>query len=119
MEFKTIATFSLPSDLYVAKSKLESEGIECRVLDELTVQSYHFLSTAVGGVKLQVVSKDADKAYSLLLEGGFVKAEALEQSYVERKFNNPAFLKRFKFIALLFFAFIALLVLLLPFWCFF
>jgi transketolase C-terminal domain/subunit len=38
-DFITIATFVFPSELVVAKSKLESEGIECRVLDELTVQS--------------------------------------------------------------------------------
>lgn len=79
-----------PSELVVAKTKLESEGIECRVLDELTVQSYNFLSNAVGGVKLQVPNTEFDRAYSILQKGGFTKEEKFRQlSYLERKLNNP------------------------------
>ena len=88
--FKTIMTFTLPSELVVAKTKLESEGIECRVLDELTVQSYNFLSNAVGGVKLQVPVDEYDRAYAILREGGFTTDEPSEQpSYLERKLTNP------------------------------
>ncbi len=47
-----------PSELAVVKSKLESEGIECKVLDEHTVQVYNFLSQAIGGVRLQVAESN-------------------------------------------------------------
>jgi hypothetical protein len=79
-----------PSELVVAKTKLESEGIECRVLNELTVQSYNFLSNAVGGVKLQVPIADFDKAHTILKQGGFINEEKDNQlSYLERKLSNP------------------------------
>jgi hypothetical protein len=96
-DFITIATFVFPSELVVAKSKLESEGIECRVLDELTVQSYNFLSNAVGGVKLQVQKSDFRKALNILQTGGFIAEEKPhELNYLERKFSNPAFYRKVK-----------------------
>jgi hypothetical protein len=95
--FETIATFMFPSELVVAKTKLESEGIKCRVLNELTVQSYNFLSNAVGGVKLQVSRSDFDRAYSILLHGGFIKQEKSSQlNYLERKLSNPNFYRKLK-----------------------
>lgn len=97
-KYETIATFTLPSEMIVAKTKLESEGIECRVLDELTVQSYNFLSNAVGGVKLQVPVDDFDRAYSILQEGGFVKEHKYEPNFIERKLGDPAFYKKFKLL---------------------
>jgi len=64
-DFITMATFTLPSEMVIARSKLESEGIECQTLDELTVKSYNFLSNAMGGVKLQVRSLDISKRLNL------------------------------------------------------
>lgn len=99
-----------PSELVVAKTKLESEGIECRVLNELTVQSYNFLSNAVGGVKLQVSRTDFDRAYSILLHGGFIKQEKSSQlNYVERKLSNPKVYRNFK-ISLIGFAGMVILI---------
>ncbi|MCF8275616.1 MAG: DUF2007 domain-containing protein [Flavobacteriales bacterium] len=74
-EFVTIVSFTYPSELAIAKLKLEAEGIECRVLDELTVQSYNFVSNAVGGVKLQVRKSDFEKAGAILRAGGFSDEE--------------------------------------------
>lgn len=68
--FTTIAIFNYPSELLVIKSKLESEGIEYRVKDEHTVQVHHFLSNAIGGIKLQVQEKDFDKTKTLLENAG-------------------------------------------------
>lgn len=83
-----------PSELVVAKTKLESEGIECRVLNELTVQSYNFLSNAVGGVKLQVQISDFDKATKILEQGGFIKENSTVQlNFLERKLGDPKFYK--------------------------
>jgi len=109
-EFETIATFTLPSELIVAKTKLESEGIECRVLDELTVQSYNFLSNAVGGVKLQVPKSEFDKAYSILLHGGFIKEDNGDLNFIERLLGDSSTLKKAKIFRLVFFGIFGLVV---------
>lgn len=62
----TIATYDLPQDMIVAKAKLEANGIECFVKDELTAQVHNFLSHAMGGVKLQVLEKDVDRSVEIL-----------------------------------------------------
>lgn len=107
-KFKTIATFTLPSELAVPKSKLESEGIECQVMDELTVQSYNFISNAVGGVKLQVRESDFDKAFEILKNGGFIKEEEPHLTFLEKKLSDPIRFKKFKISILIFFSIIGL-----------
>lgn len=62
----TIKTFTYPHEAYIVRGKLESEGIETFMKDELTVQVHNFYSNAVGGVKLQVLEKDVEKASSIL-----------------------------------------------------
>lgn len=95
-DFITITTFTFPSEMAVAKVRLESDGIECRVLDELTVQSHNFISNAVGGVKLQVRRADYNSAQTILLEGGFVAITESEPSYIEKTLSNPIARKRIK-----------------------
>lgn len=51
--WKTIITFTLPSDVYVAQSYLETEGIKTLLKDEVVSQENAY-AVAVGGVKLQV-----------------------------------------------------------------
>ena len=65
---ETVATFSFAADMGLVRSKLESEGIECFVQDELTAQTYIF--TAVGGMKLQVRPEDAERAREIIREMG-------------------------------------------------
>lgn len=90
-------TFTFPTELVVAKAKLESEGIECKVLDEHTIQVHNFLSNALGGVRLQVEASNLERARQILEESGLVDIEHQpEQSNIERKFNDPKFLKRLK-----------------------
>lgn len=62
----TIKTFTYPHEAYVVRGKLESEGIETFMKDELTVQVHNFYSNAVGGVKLQVLEEDVERALSVL-----------------------------------------------------
>jgi hypothetical protein len=69
----TVATFTLPSDLAIVKGRLESEGIECFVSDEMTVQVYNFVSNAVGGIKLKVRAEDVDRAREILQEAGHLR----------------------------------------------
>lgn len=106
-DFITIATFVFPSDMAVAKGRLESEGIECRVLDELTVQSYNFISNAIGGVKLQVSYADFESAQAILLEGGFTAAAESEPSFTERTLSNP---KARKIIKIVLYSFLGMVV---------
>lgn len=62
----TIKTFTYPHEAYVIRGKLESEGIQTFLKDEMTVQVYNFYSNAVGGVKLQVPSEDVERALSII-----------------------------------------------------
>jgi len=63
---ETIATFSFAPQMGLVRSKLESEGIECFVEDELVSQTY--IHNAVGGMKLKVKAEDADRAKKIIEE---------------------------------------------------
>lgn len=65
-QFVTIRTFSYPHEAHIVMGKLESEGIEVFLKDELTVQVNNFYSNAVGGVKLQVQPKDVERAMTII-----------------------------------------------------
>lgn len=86
--FVTIAEFALPTDVAVARGLLESEGIECRLQDELTVQVYNLYSNAIGGVKLQVRADEAGRAKALLIEGGFIHADQEESGLFWQKLDQ-------------------------------
>ncbi len=62
----TIATFSYPTEAYIPKTKLESEGIWAFVADADTVTANWLYSNAIGGVKLQVKKDDVDRAVAIL-----------------------------------------------------
>lgn len=62
----TIKTFTYPHEAYVIRGKLESEGIQTFLKDEMTVQVHNFYSNAIGGVKLQVPSEDVERALSII-----------------------------------------------------
>lgn len=92
-------TFMFPTELAVVKSKLESEGIDCRVLDENIVQAHNFLSQAIGGVRLQVKESNLERARKILEESGLAEKEKEpEQSKIEKTIDNPIFQKRIKFL---------------------
>jgi len=70
----TIATFSFPAEAYVAKSKLDSEGVWSFVADAEVVGMNWLYSNAVGGVKVQVKEEDEHRALQILNR----KAEPME-----------------------------------------
>ena len=107
-EFHTVAVFTLPSEVVVAKLLLETEGIPCQTKDELTVQSFNLISNAVGGVKLQVEQENIARARVLLVDHGYVKEEKVEPSLVERTLNDPTKLNRIKTAGKVFFGLIIL-----------
>ena len=88
-----------PTELVVAKSKLESEGIVCKVLDENTVQVHNFLSQAIGGVRLQVEASNLERARAILEENGLIEKEKeTGKSTVEKAVGSPKFQRRLKFV---------------------
>lgn len=68
----TIISFTYPHEAHLAKTKLESEGIETIIQDELTAQVNNFYSNAIGGVKLLVKESDSNRAFEILKEGRII-----------------------------------------------
>ncbi|MDG5490491.1 DUF2007 domain-containing protein [Psychroserpens sp. SPM9] len=64
--FTTIARFQYTTEAQIIKGRLESEGIDVFLKDHLTIDTDPLVSNAIGGVKLQVLSKDALKAQHIL-----------------------------------------------------
>ncbi len=89
--YVTVATFTLPSEMAVIRAKMESEGIACYASDEMTVQVYNFMSNAVGGIKLQVEEKDAERARALLKEWGHLPKENPENTGIWVRLNRMTY----------------------------
>ena len=86
--FITIKTFTGPSDLAIPRTLLEANGVECRILDELTIQVNPLYSNAIDGIKLQVKESDIQKAGEILKDGGFITDEDLKPVNNLAKLNN-------------------------------
>ena len=110
-KFYTIAAFDYPADVQILKGKLESEGIPVFLKDEYTLNSDPMISNAIGGVKVQVYTRDKNQALEIYDEirayavddtGNPIKCpnckSARSEVYYERKgvFNKlfPFFEKR-------------------------
>ena len=79
-----ILTFSYSHQAHLAKTKLESEGIEVMIFNELTSQVYNINPATMGGIKLMVPEHQFPQAYQLLVEGGYI---------VESRESNSKFWK--------------------------
>lgn len=79
-EFFTIGAFEYVADVQIIKAKLESEGIPVFLRDENTLNTDPLISSAIGGVKLQVYSTDKDRAIAIYDE---IRAYAVDD------FGNP------------------------------
>ena len=66
MELTTIATFDNMPAAYIAKGRLETEGIPCWLKDENLGQTDWLYNIAVGWIKLQVEAPYADRARAIL-----------------------------------------------------
>jgi len=76
-KFYLLASFEYAADVQIVKGKLESEGIPVFLRDENTLNSDPLISNAIGGVKLQVYSKDKERALAIYNE---VRAYALDEN---------------------------------------
>ncbi len=68
MNWVTVKESHYPSELAVLKSRLESEGIECFLKNELTTQVFSHLATFV--VELQVKESDLERVMEIIKESG-------------------------------------------------
>lgn len=64
-EFYTLGAFEFPADVQIIKGRLESDGIPVFLRDENTINTDPLISQAIGGVKLQVYTKDKDRALAI------------------------------------------------------
>jgi len=64
--FTTIAKFTYTSEALIIKGRLESDGIEVFLADNLTIDTDPLISNAIGGVKLKVLTEDVEKAREIL-----------------------------------------------------
>lgn len=63
-----LKTFDNSIEAHLLKSKLESENIECFIIDENMVTLNPLYSNAVGGIKLSIESADLQKAQIIINE---------------------------------------------------
>jgi len=66
VELTTIATFDNMPAAYIAKGRLEAEGIVCWLKDENLGQTDWLYNIAVGWIKLQVEPAFAQRARTVL-----------------------------------------------------
>ncbi|MGB0982088.1 MAG: DUF2007 domain-containing protein [Winogradskyella sp.] len=64
--FVTIAKFQYSAEALIIKGRLEADGIHVFLRDNHTIDTDPLVSNAIGGVKLQVRSKDEEKAKAIL-----------------------------------------------------
>lgn len=73
MSYITIKESHYQTDLVVLKSRLESEGIECRFKNELTTQVLNYIPSFL--VELQVPEEDVPRVKEIMIETGDLQAE--------------------------------------------
>jgi hypothetical protein len=62
----TVATGWKAGEIHILRSRLEAEGIHVYMADEMTVVMDWFFANAIGGIKIQVAEKDAERARKIL-----------------------------------------------------
>ncbi|HPX04768.1 MAG TPA: DUF2007 domain-containing protein [Tenuifilaceae bacterium] len=63
-----LCSATYPSELYVLKGRLESEGISCFISNENVIAVHPFFSNAVGGARLMVSTDDYPHALTIYNE---------------------------------------------------
>jgi len=90
--FVTIARFPYSTEAQIVKGRLEADGIEVFLRDNLTIDTDPLVSQAIGGVKLKVLAKDEEKAraifqsiksYALDDNGNAIKCPNCKQEHIE------------------------------------
>ena len=66
--FVNIARFQYSSEAQTVKGKLQSEGIQVFLVDQVLIDTDPLVSQAVGGIKLNVYTEDEERARAILKE---------------------------------------------------
>jgi hypothetical protein len=74
-DFVYVTTLNSLQDLYIAKPLLESEGITFYIKNENMLQMNPLYSNATGGLDVMVATADAQRAYDILKEAGYIIEE--------------------------------------------
>ena len=64
--FVTVAKFQYSAEAEIIKGRLESDGIQVFLKDNITIDTDPLVSNAIGGIKLNVLAKDEDQAKAIL-----------------------------------------------------
>lgn len=64
--FVTIARYPYSTEAQIVKGRLEADGIEVFLRDNITIDTDPLVSQAIGGVKLKVLAKDEKAARDIL-----------------------------------------------------
>jgi Putative prokaryotic signal transducing protein len=64
--FVTIARYPYSTEAQIVKGRLEADGIEVFLRDNITIDTDPLVSQAIGGVKLKVLAKDEKAAREIL-----------------------------------------------------
>jgi hypothetical protein len=65
-KFTFLRRFQYSSEAIIYQGKLESEGVEVFLRDQITIDSNPFYSNALGGIRMFVKTEDFDKANEIL-----------------------------------------------------
>lgn len=109
-----LLSFTYVHEAYLPKGKLETEGIEVLLKDELT-----FYSNATGGVRLFVKESDYLDAYNILFDLGYIKKPIMKPNNFLVRFDQcssklPLFGKSIIELRLVLFFLLGLLVIMFP-----
>jgi hypothetical protein len=75
LQLVTIATFHTEMELLLARTRLESAGIECFAQDENMFRIAGWHSHVAGGIRLQVRETDAADALAILRQTAPIEAD--------------------------------------------
>lgn len=64
--FKTVGVYQYSYEAQIVKGRIESEGIEVFLFDDLTIEVDPLMSNSIGGVKLKVLSNQEEEAISII-----------------------------------------------------
>lgn len=64
--FVTVARFQYSSEAQIVKGRLEADGIDVFLRDNITIDTDPLVSNAIGGVKLKVRAEDEKEAKKIL-----------------------------------------------------
>lgn len=111
VRWETVATYWKSTEAHIARIKLESEDIDCLIIDENLVAADWLWANAVGGIKLQVPQPDARRARELLAIPARAARAACDEPVADGqeccprcgsdRIESSRFSRRFAFISIL------------------